>query len=162
MKQVLLHLDNALNVLRQSDGTHAAIISTLEGVHARLMHDIFGLSSKRLLTLSTETERMDGIGASGVSELLITVTAPSEAPVYQDAGAPPSQSPAQIFRLDRLRRHLFRVEEGLGCEQKIKLRPKALSVLGILAERPEKLVTKDEIKTLWRGRVVEDGAIHAQ
>jgi hypothetical protein len=31
MKEALLHLDNAINVLRRSAGVHAAIISTLEG-----------------------------------------------------------------------------------------------------------------------------------
>jgi hypothetical protein len=44
MKEALLHLDNAINVLRGYAVTHAAIISTLEGVQASLMHNIFGVS----------------------------------------------------------------------------------------------------------------------
>jgi hypothetical protein len=44
MKEALLHLDNAINVLGRSAGAHAAIISTLEGVRASLMNNIFGVS----------------------------------------------------------------------------------------------------------------------
>jgi hypothetical protein len=43
MKEALLHIDKAINVLRRSSGP-PAVISILESAHANLMHDIFGAS----------------------------------------------------------------------------------------------------------------------
>jgi hypothetical protein len=60
MKEALLHLDNAINVLHRSAGVHAAIISTLEDVHASLMHSFFGASlvpEKHPLTLTNWPKR---------------------------------------------------------------------------------------------------------
>jgi len=62
MKEALLHLDNAIRVLRQSAGAHAAIISTLEGVRARLIHNIFGVS------LALEQDRSPTIVAQSRSD----------------------------------------------------------------------------------------------
>ena len=43
MKDALLHMDNAIEVLRRSAGS-PAVISVLEDVRASLMHDIFGVT----------------------------------------------------------------------------------------------------------------------
>ena len=43
MKEALLHIDKAINVLRRSSGP-PAVISILDSAHANLMHDIFGAS----------------------------------------------------------------------------------------------------------------------
>lgn len=43
MKDALLHIHNAIDVLRRSAGS-TAVISALEDVRASLMHDIFGVA----------------------------------------------------------------------------------------------------------------------
>ena len=44
MEEALLHIQAAIDVLRRSAGPRA-VLSTLEGAQASLMHDIFGASS---------------------------------------------------------------------------------------------------------------------
>jgi hypothetical protein len=43
MREALLHIQRAIDVLRRSAG-RPAVVSTLEGVRASLMHDVFGAS----------------------------------------------------------------------------------------------------------------------
>lgn len=43
MEEALLHIQAAIDVLRRSAGPRA-VLSTLEGAQASLMHDIFGTS----------------------------------------------------------------------------------------------------------------------
>lgn len=43
MEEALLHIQAAIDVLRRSAGPRA-VLSTLEGAQARLMHDVFGAS----------------------------------------------------------------------------------------------------------------------
>jgi hypothetical protein len=51
MKEVLLHINNAIEVLRRSNGS-PGVISLLEGVHANLMRETFrALSSDWTLGL---------------------------------------------------------------------------------------------------------------
>src|ERR1700736_4923734 len=114
------------------------------------------------MPLPAENVRMAGVDLAVPSAVQITITLP-EALLGSDARAQSSSGrTTQIFHLYRLHRRLFRLDET-GCKVEVALDPKAFSVLDELAKRPGELVTKEEIKKeLWPGRLVEDGAVHAQ
>jgi TolB-like protein len=66
------------------------------------------------------------------------------------------------LRLDRQRGVLYRLGEG-GVATPIGVGPRAVGLLGLLAEREGEVVSKDEImKVVWKGRVVEDSNLNVQ
>jgi adenylate cyclase len=66
------------------------------------------------------------------------------------------------FRFDRRGSFLFRRAED-GRYQPVSLGSRALTVLGVLTERPGDLVTKDEIMcAVWPGTVVEESNLTVQ
>ena len=56
MKEALLHIQNAINVLRRHNAPSGAV-SVLEGVHASLMRDIFPASARDHWTLGFDEPR---------------------------------------------------------------------------------------------------------
>jgi TolB-like protein/DNA-binding winged helix-turn-helix (wHTH) protein len=66
------------------------------------------------------------------------------------------------FRFDRAGGCLFRTS-GSGAVDPVALGSRALALLGLLVERPEQLVTKDEIfRVVWSGMVVEEANLTVQ
>ena len=68
----------------------------------------------------------------------------------------------QGFRFDRAGGRLFRTS-GPGAAEPVALGSRALALLGLLVERQEHLVTKDEIfRVVWSGMAVEEANLTVQ